>query len=660
MLLLVLFFPFISAFVNGFFGRWLGKTGAIFIAIPSMVLACVLSWYGFFSVGLSHKVYTIQLFAWIKSGFFEVYWGFMFDSLTVSMLVVVTTISLLVHLYSIDYMGEDPHFVRFLSYLSFFTFSMLILVTSDNFLQLFLGWEAVGLSSYLLINFWFTRVQANKSAIKAMLMNRFGDFFLGLGICLIFYVFKTVDYAAVFALVPVVAGTDMNFIFLSVDKITLVSFLLFMGAVGKSAQLGLHTWLPDAMEGPTPVSALIHAATMVTAGVFLLVRCSPLLEYSFGLLNFVMVLAALTAVFASTVGMFQNDVKRVIAFSTTSQLGYMILACSLSAYSVGMFHLVNHAFFKALLFLGSGAIIHAMGDEQDIRKMGGLVKLLPFVHVCMLIGSLALAGVPFLAGFYSKDAILELAYAHYEMLFGYWFGTLATFFTAFYSVRLLYFTFYSSPNGYRQVVLNAAEASWIMQIPLVVLILGSLFAGYLFRDMFIGFGTDFWGAAIMVLPQHLYILESEFLPVSVKLVPTIFSFSGAMFSYLLYSFFANSFRYFLSLAFFRKLYLFFSKRWMFDIFYNEVVAQASLRFGYFTSFRLLDRGVVELIGPYGLAKLSSYISSSFNFISTGYLYHYILIAFFGGFFFFSLFFFSFVSVSILFFLVVGFFFFCFV
>jgi NADH-ubiquinone oxidoreductase chain 5 len=627
--LLVLVLPFLASAITLLFGRYLGKTGAIFITIPAVLSAFLISLYSFYNIGLGHKVIEVVGFPWIKSGFFSVSWGFLFDPLTVVMLIVVTSISTMVHIYSVDYMGQDPHFVRFMSYLSLFTFFMLVLVTSNNFLQLFLGWEGVGLASYLLINFWFTRVQANKSAIKAMLMNRVGDFFLGLGVGFVFYTFKTVDFGAVFALVPLVSSTTIGLFFFEVDKLTLIGVCLFLGAVGKSAQLGLHTWLPDAMEGPTPVSALIHAATMVTAGVFLLIRSSPLLEYTLGLLNFIMVVAALTAVFASTVGMFQNDLKRVIAFSTTSQLGYMVLACSLSSYGVALFHLSNHAFFKALLFLSSGAVIHAVADEQDMRKMGGLVKLLPFVHVCILIGSLALAGAPFLSGFYSKDAILELAYANYSAVFGHWFGTLATFFTAFYSVRLLYLTFYASPNGYRSVIFNASEVSYIMFVPLVVLIFGSIFVGYLSRDMFIGLGTDFWGTSIFVLPHHGFLFQSEFIPLFVKLLPTFFSLAGVLVSVLVYMVY-----YGYSVALFnnslgRLVYVFFNKRWLFDLFYSEFFARPFLRFGYFITFRLLDRGLIEWVGPYGLVKIVNLISQKVAALGSGYIYHYFAVSFLG-------------------------------
>jgi NADH-ubiquinone oxidoreductase chain 5 len=387
----------------------------------------------FYEVAFLGCFVYIKLSPWINSDILNIDWGFMFDSLTISMCVIVTFISLLVHLYSMEYMAHDPHLSRFMSYLSLFTFFMLILVTADNFIQMFVGWEGVGLCSYLLINFWFTRIQANKAAIKAMLINKVGDFCLLIAIFLIFVNYKALDYATVSALTPFF--TDKTLDFLNLNLLSVIGIFLFLGATSKSAQLGLHTWLPDAMEGPTPVSALIHAATMVTAGVFLIIRNSFIYEYIHNVLELITIIGALTALFASTAGLLQNDLKRVIAYSTCSQLGYMIFACGLSCYSVGFFHLSNHAFFKALLFLGAGSVIHAVSDEQDMRKMGSLKKVLPFTYSMIIIGSLALIGFPFLTGFYSKDLILEVAYGKFSVqgYFSYFLGTIGAFFTAFYS-----------------------------------------------------------------------------------------------------------------------------------------------------------------------------------------------------------------------------------
>jgi len=476
MYLLIVILPFLGFLFAAGFGRFLGFRGAAFLTTVCVMFSAFLSSIAFYEVALSGSPCYIHLAPWISSEMFDASWGFLFDSLTVVMLIVVTFVSSLVHLYSISYMSEDPHLPRFMSYLSIFTFFMLMLVTGDNFLQMFFGWEGVGLASYLLINFWFTRLQANKSAIKAMLVNRVGDFGLALGIMGIFSLFKTVDFTTVFACANQFAGQSFhqmynglapaaklvglsvafspedtgltssnmgsNFLFCTfeVDVLTTLCLLLFVGAVGKSAQLGLHTWLPDAMEGPTPVSALIHAATMVTAGVFMIARCSPLFEYAPTALVVITFVGAMTSFFAATTGVVQNDLKRVIAYSTCSQLGYMVFACGISQYSVGVFHLMNHAFFKALLFLSAGSVIHALSDEQDMRKMGGIVQLLPFTYAMMVIGSLALIGFPFLTGFYSKDVILEVAYAKYTVSgnFAYWLGSLSALFTSYYSFRLLF------------------------------------------------------------------------------------------------------------------------------------------------------------------------------------------------------------------------------
>jgi NADH-ubiquinone oxidoreductase chain 5 len=426
MYLLIVLLPLLGSIAAGFFGRFLGFRGAAIITISCVLASSFLSCIAFYEVALSGSPCYLKLAPWFFSEMFDASWGFYFDSLTVVMLIVVTFVSTLVHIYSISYMSGDPHIPRFMCYLSIFTFFMLMLVTADNFIQMFFGWEGVGLASYLLISFWFTRLQASKSSIKAMLINRVGDFGLALGIMALFSVFKTVDFSSVFACAPQFAGTSFIFCNFKVDTLNTICILLFIGAVGKSAQLGLHTWLPDAMEGPTPVSALIHAATMVTAGVFMIARCSPLFEYAPTALTVVTIVGAMTCFFAATTGIVQNDLKRVIAYSTCSQLGYMVFACGISNYSVGVFHLMNHAFFKALLFLSAGSVIHALSDEQDMRKMGGVVQLLPFTYAMMLIGSFSLAGFPFLTGFYSKDVILELAYANYTISgnFAYWLGSI--------------------------------------------------------------------------------------------------------------------------------------------------------------------------------------------------------------------------------------------
>ena len=399
MYLILIFLPLIGSFASGLFGRFIGSKGASFLTVFCLNVTFFISLIIFYEVAFVNCFVYIKLITWIDCELFNIDWGFLFDSLTVIMCCVVCFISSIVHLYSTEYMSHDPHLPRFMSYLSLFTFFMLILITADNYVQMFVGWEGVGLCSYLLINFWFTRIQANKAAIKAMIVNRIGDFGLALGIFIIFIKFKAVDYATVFALTPFFVEDNFNFVNFNFNILVLIGFFLFIGAIGKSAQLGLHTWLPDAMEGPTPVSALIHAATMVTAGVFLLARSSPIYEYIPLILNIITIVGASTAFFAATIGLVQNDLKKVIAYSTCSQLGYMVFACGLSNYFVGVFHLINHAFFKALLFLGAGSIIHAVADEQDMRKIGGIKNLIPFTYSMMIIGSLALIGFPFLTVF---------------------------------------------------------------------------------------------------------------------------------------------------------------------------------------------------------------------------------------------------------------------
>jgi proton-translocating NADH-quinone oxidoreductase chain L len=666
MYLLIVVLPFLGFLFAGGFGRFLGFRGSAMLSTACVSLSAFLSCIAFYEVALSGSPCYIKLAPWIYSELFDASWGFLFDSLTVVMLVVVTFVSSLVHLYSISYMSEDPHLPRFMSYLSIFTFFMLMLVTGDNFLQMFFGWEGVGLASYLLINFWFTRLQANKSAIKAMLVNRVGDFGLALGIMGIFSIFKTVDFTTVFACANQFAGhadfvsvlhlpqsgslednTVPHFLFCNIefDILNTLCLLLFVGAVGKSAQLGLHTWLPDAMEGPTPVSALIHAATMVTAGVFMIARCSPLFEYAPTALVVITFIGAMTSFFAATTGVVQNDLKRVIAYSTCSQLGYMIFACGISNYSVGVFHLMNHAFFKALLFLSAGSVIHALSDEQDMRKMGGVAQILPFTYAMMVIGSLALIGFPFLTGFYSKDVILEVAYAKYTLSgnFAYWLGSLSALFTSYYSFRLLFLTFLAPAgssdevdtkrvksdqftNSFKQSIAHAHDAPIIMAIPLILLAFGSIFVGYLGKDMMIGLGTNFWGNALYTLPQNSILLESEYIPQSIKFVPLFFSLFGALIAYQV-NLSANGLRttYSVKTSILGKnLYTFLNKRWLFDKVYNDFFVQKALSFGYEVSFKTLDKGMIEILGPYGISQTFQKLSRQMSKMQSGFVYHYAL------------------------------------
>ena len=537
MLLSIILLPLLSSLFAGFGGKVFGRKGSVVISVSSILVCWLIAITLFYKINSSNVPYYLVFFPWVQSGLFSSDWAFLFDTLTAVMLVVVTSISLLVHLYSSEYMAHDPHLSRFMSYLSLFTFFMLILVTADNFVVMFVGWEGVGFCSYLLINFWYTRLQANKAAIKAMIVNRISDFSLVLGLLIIFTSFKAIDYVTVFSSVNSLKSDYIIFLNCYVPVIDIICLLLFIGAMGKSAQLFLHVWLPDAMEGPTPVSALIHAATMVTAGVFLIARCSPLFEHSPMILNFIVCIGSMTAFFAGTVGLTQNDLKKVIAYSTCSQLGYMVFSCGLSGYNIGVFHLSNHAFFKALLFLSAGSVIHALSDEQDMRRMGGLQQLLPFTYMMFVIGSLALMGFPFLSGFYSKDAILELSYANYNVIshFAYWLGTFAAMCTSFYSVRLIFLTFLFKTNSYKKLILMVHESPFRMSFPLFLLAFGSLFIGYLSKDMFIGLGNTFWGNSIFILPKNLSFIDAEFLPTFFKLCPLFFSLTGAGLAVVLYS-----------------------------------------------------------------------------------------------------------------------------
>lgn len=565
----------------------------------------LLSLAAFGEVGRGGTPVVREVGPWRHSGRVDISWSLRYDSLTVVRLLVVTGVSTLVHLYSTSYREGDPHRPRFRSYLSLFTFFRVVLVTAGNFVQRFVGWEGVGLCSYLLINFWFTRLQANKAAIKARLVNRVGDFGLVLGRLAVYRTFGTLDYSAVFALAPTGVGQELVFWGTTRDARTLIGVLLFVGAVGKSAQLGLHTWLPDAREGPTPVSALIHAATRVTAGVFLLARCSPLLEYAPTALAVVTVVGACTAFFAATTGLLQNDRKRVIAYSTCSQLGYRIFACGLSAYPVAVFHLANHAVFKALLFLGAGSVIHARADEQDRRRRGGLVRVLPLTYAARFIGSVALRGFPFLTGFYSKDVILERAYGQFgapghraHLL-----GTAAAFFTAFYSRRLLYLTFLAEPHGYRSVRAGVHDAPRRRAIPLIILAGGSIVVGWLTRDRRIGPGTNFWNQALFVHPTHQIVWDAEFLPAAVKLTPVVCSLLGACSAYVLYRYGATTLWGWKRSWWGRDLYRFLNKKWRFDKVYQEWVTQRALDVAYRGTYLALDRGRFELVGPVGVSRV---------------------------------------------------------
>ena len=627
LLLTLIFLPFLGSVAAGLFGFYIGRKGSVFITTLTTFLSCVFSLIIIYNSITNEYEYFIYISKWISSGLFNCNWCFLFDSLTMIMLIVITSISTLVHLYSSQYMANDPHLSRFMSYLSLFTFFMIILITGDNFMQMFVGWEGVGFCSYLLINFWFTRLQANKAAIKAMLINRISDLILLLGVLTIFYNIRTIEYFSTFAAISIVK--DFYFIFCNyiLSIVDVACILIFIGAMGKSAQIFLHLWLPDAMEGPTPVSALIHAATMVTAGVYLIARCSPMFEYSMFSLKVITVIGASTAFFASTVGLVQNDFKKIVAYSTCSQLGYMFFACGLSNYPLAIFHLSNHAYFKALLFLCSGAVIHAMGDEQDIRKMGGLRRILPFTYIMFLIGSLSLMGFPFLTGFYSKDLILEVAFASFSETghFAYWLGTIGAFFTAFYSTRLLFFAFLSETNAYKNIIKNAHDVPLEMGIPLGLLAFGSIFIGYISKDMFVGLGSNFWNNSIYINPFHNQMIDAEFLPTFFKILPVILSFLGLFGAFYLY-FFKFKFLYNLKISKYGLyFYNFLNRKWYFDKIYYEFINQYILQIGYNFTYKMVDKGLIEICGPYGLTTIFSFLSQKIILLQTGYIYHYSLL-----------------------------------
>ena len=594
MYLSILALPLLGSATAGLLGRKIGVTGAHIITTGCLMASAVLALVAFYEVGYCGSPVTINLFNWIDSEFLLVNWGFLFDSLTVSMLLPVLVVSSLVHLYSVSYMADDPHNQRFFSYLSMFTFFMLVLVTGDNYLILFVGWEGIGISSYLLINFWYTRIQANKSAIKALTVNRVGDMFLSIGFFAILWVFGNVDYATVFSISPLINET----------AITIIGLLLLIGAMAKSAQFGLHTWLPDAMEGPTPVSALIHAATLVTAGVYLMLRSSPIIEYGPTVLIVITWVGALTAFFAATTGMLQNDIKRIIRFSTCSQMGYLFMAVGLSQYNAALFHLVNHAFFKALLFLAAGAVIHGMADQQDLRRLGGLVNFLPLSYTAILIGSLSLMAFPFLTGFYSKDLILELAAGQYEVSgnIAYWLGTLSARLTAFYSTRLISLAFFTVPNGPKVDYEHAHDAPFIIIIPLVILSILSIVFGYVAKDAFVGMGTDFLSTALFQHPNHISLVEAEFgISSFIKLLPMVLTFRGAGLAFFMYHYTPMFLIHLTDGQLGQSIYGFFNGKWLVDNVYNKYFISGGLKAGFIIS-KFIDRGILELAGPYGLSN----------------------------------------------------------
>ena len=619
---LSIFLPLIGAAIAGLLGPWARDRGAQTVTCGAMLLAAIMSVFILYEVALEGQPRTIMLFSWIASDTFDVAWSLRFDSLTAVMVFVVTVVSCAVHFYSIGYMHDDPGIPRFFAYLSLFTFFMLMLVSADNLLQMFFGWEGVGLCSYLLIGFWYDRPSANAAAIKAFIVNRVGDFGFALGIMGVFFLFGTISFDAIFQAVPSKAGATLNFLGADFHALTVLCILLFIGAMGKSAQLGLHTWLPDAMEGPTPVSALIHAATMVTAGVFMVARLSPIFEYSPTALAVVTIVGASTAFFAATIGLCQNDIKRVIAYSTCSQLGYMFFACGISAYSAAIFHLTTHAFFKALLFLGAGSVIHAMSAEQDMRKMGGIWKLVPLTYTVMWIGSLALAGVPFFAGFYSKDVIIEAAFAAGSGVgfYAFWLGIAAAVMTAFYSWRLLFLTFHGAPRADERVMAHVHESPKSMTVPLLVLAAGAVFAGYVGVDVFVGDASKaFWGDAILILPEHSALIDAHHVPIWVKSLPIVVGIVGIALAYYMYMTRPD-----LPARVAEKLggvYRFVFNKWYFDELYDKLFVNPAHYLGR-QLWREGDGTLIDGLGPDGVTAVARSLAERASRLQTGFVYHY--------------------------------------
>ena len=618
----VVFLPLIASIIVGFFGRAIGERGSQLITCGALLLAAVLGIFVFRDILATGEARVIPLASWIVAGGVDVAWSLRLDTLSGVMILVVTVVSSMVHVYSIGYMAHDPSIPRFMSYMSLFTFFMLALVTSDNFVQLFFGWEGVGLMSYLLVGFWYDRPSANAAAIKAFLVNRVGDFGFSLGIFAVFVIFGSLDFSTVFGAAPKAVGTTMEFLGWQVDSLSLACILLFIGAMGKSAQIPLHTWLPDAMEGPTPVSALIHAATMVTAGVFMVARLSPLFEYAPTALAVVGIIGGTTAMFAASIGMVQPDIKKVVAYSTCSQLGYMFAAAGVSAYGAAIFHLFTHAFFKGLLFLCCGSVIHAMDGEQDMRRMGGLYRKLPITYATMWIGALSLSAIPWFSGYYSKDTILDAAWASGTAVGRYaWvLGTVGAFMTAFYISRVMFMTFHGESRADEETRHHQHESPWVMLIPLVVLAIGAAFFGFLGYDFFVGDErVDFWKSSILVLPQYNSLAAAEGIPLLVRYMPLAVALIGIGIAYVFYILdpglpvrLASQFR---------ALYLFLLNKWYFDELYDWLFVRTAFLTGN-GLWKSGDGAVIDGLGPDGVAAVTRDLARQASRLQTGYLYHY--------------------------------------
>lgn len=647
MYLLILYFLFVPFFVSFFFGRFFTRLLIGYFNTFFIFLSFLVSCFIFYEVSICHTVVNINLFSWIHFDFLELNYNFLFDSLTASMLFVVTFISTLVHLYSIQYMEEDPNQIRFFSYISIFTFFMIILVTAGNLVQLFIGWEGVGICSYLLINFWYSRIGANKSSLMAIITNKIGDIFLLLSFGAIFYIYKSFDFSIIFSQYLINSLYDNNNIYL----LFIICFFFILGAVGKSAQLGLHIWLPEAMEGPTPVSSLIHAATMVTAGIFLLVRCSFLFDSIPSIYLFILFFGSLTTFLGSSIGLFQHDIKKIIAYSTCSQLGYMFLSCGLAGYSNSMYHLINHAFFKALLFLSAGLIIYCFSHEQDFRKMGSLIYFFPFAYISILIGSLSLIGFPFFSGFYSKEKIVQLFFNFFSLQFDsyvllnwffffYFFSFISIIFTTLYSVKLIFFVFFNRFNGFRYNTTHIQFGGLYMLIPLFILIYFSIFSGFFTQELFVGIGTDFWSSSLYVSHTSIeynniitslsntdyYVLFNYEFYKYLRQLPLIWVFYFLILFSFLFSMFSSRSYFFdlkYSSSWLFNLFVFFSQKW---IFFNKLFIYVLIDFLFSFSlfiYFFLEKGVLEKIGPYGIVRSINFFSNKYISITKGLIYHYI-------------------------------------
>ena len=618
----LVFLPLLGSIISGFFGRYIGDRNSEIVTSLFVTISAVLSLIIFYEVTINNYENNLVITTWMNSGLLDVNWSIKVDTLSSVMLVVVCLVSSIVHIYSIGYMSHDPHKTRFMAYLSLFTFAMLMLVTSDNFLQLFFGWEGVGLCSYFLIGFWFKKDSANAAAIKAFIVNRVGDFGFALGIFLIFYVFGTVNYDEVFSQIPQSINKEISFLGMNLKVVDLICILLFIGAMGKSAQFLLHTWLPDAMEGPTPVSALIHAATMVTAGVFLVVRCSPIFEYSQIALNIICVVGMTTAFFAATVALVQNDIKKIIAYSTCSQLGYMFFAAGVGAYNVAMFHLFTHAFFKALLFLGSGSVIHSFKGEQDIRNMGGVWKKMPYTWILMIIGTLALTGFPFLSGYYSKDAIIEFAYLKGNTV-GYYavaVGIFTALLTAIYSWRLIFKTFHGNYENKKLKIETIHESSYVMLLPLTILAFGSIFSGFFFKELFIGYSSsnDFWANSIKFLSP----LSAHHPPLWIVYLTPVVVVLSIPISYYLFLKNKNITNWLVKEN--KPLYNFLLNKWYFDELYDYLFIRPIKTLGIFF-WKIIDIQTIDRFGPDGISSLIKKLSNKAVKFQSGYIYQYAFI-----------------------------------